>query len=371
MIDLTAELDSMQRWAYYGLETETQVQTQNLASQEVPMTNELTTTETQQLAGLEATIEAGLNTFVDVGQALLAIRDRRLYRTGYPTFDDYCRRRWGINRAHGYRLIEAAQVVSSLQMSPIGDTPLPANESQARPLSALPPDQQALAWQQAVETAPGGKLTAAHVQQTVDSFSYPSEGAGGEGQRSNVPTFQRSNPSQPFQLIMSQDSEEWYTPEEYIEMARLVMSGIDLDPATSLIAQQWIRATVYYTIADDGLAQPWLGRAWVNPPYTKNGEDSKAEIWSTRLLAEYHAGRVTEAILLVNNKAGYKWFENVWDQALACFARDLIRFIRPDGSRPGKAKVGSVFFYLGPNTARFAEVFGKIGRVVTSEGNLL
>ena len=364
-VSLAAELDSMQRWAYYGLED--QVQTQYLASltsltQEEPMTNELTTTETQQLAALEATIEAGLNTFVDVGQALLAIRDQRLYRANHPTFDDYCRRRWGINRAHGYRLIEAAQVVSSLQMSPIGDTHgVPANEAQARPLAALPSDRQALAWQRAVETAPEGKITAAHVQQVVDSFSPPPEDGTGD----------KSRMSQPFQLVMSQDSEEWYTPEEYIEMARLVMGGIDLDPATSLVAQQWIRATVYYTIDDDGLAQPWLGRAWVNPPYTKNGEDSKAEIWSSRLLSEYHAGRVTEAILLVNNKAGYKWFENVWDQALACFARDLVRFIRPDGSRPGKAKVGSVFFYLGPNTARFTEVFSKIGRIITSEGKLL
>lgn len=189
--------------------------------------------------------------------------------------------------------------------------------------------------------------------------------------KENGPVAQRGM-SQAFDLIMSQDSEEWYTPEEYIVLAREVMGGIDLDPATSLIAQQWIRATVAYTVEDNGLAQPWLGRTWLNPPYNKQGDrDSNAEIWSNRLIGEYQAGRVSQAILLVSNKAGYRWFENVWDQALACFARDLIGFIRPDGVRPGKAKVGSVFFYFGPNLARFAEVFGRIGRVVNSEGNLL
>ena len=65
--------------------------------------------------------------------ALLAIRDGRGYRFEYATFEEYCRERWGMNRAHAYRLIDAAEVVNNL--SPIGD--IPANESQARPLTQL------------------------------------------------------------------------------------------------------------------------------------------------------------------------------------------------------------------------------------------
>jgi hypothetical protein len=351
-MNLTAELDSMQRWAYYGLEDDFLTK---LLAEEPLVTNELTltATELQELAALESIIESGMQTFVDVGQALITIRDQRLYRAEYHSFDDYCRDRWSFRRAHAYRLIDAAQVVSNLETA---DGPLPANESQARALAPLPPDQQRAAWQRVVESAPGGKITTAHIEHTVATiFDQP-------------PT----SMSQPFQLVMSQDSEEWYTPTEYITLAREVMGGIDLDPATSAIAQQWIKATVFYTIADNGLVQPWLGRTWLNPPYIKNGEwESNSEVWSNKLIAEYQAGRVTEAILLVSNKAGYNWFEHVGDQALACFARDLIRFVRPDGSRPGKAKVGSTFFYLGPNRPRFAEIFGRIGRVVTAEGNLL
>lgn len=51
-------------------------------------------------------------------------------------------------------------------VSPIGDNK-PVTESQARPLTRLEPDQQRIAWQKAVETAPEGKVTAAHVYKIV------------------------------------------------------------------------------------------------------------------------------------------------------------------------------------------------------------
>lgn len=95
------------------------------------------------LAQREAVIERGLNTFIEVGEALAAIRDKRLYREQYATFEDYCANRWGWKRAHAYRMIEAAEVVQEL--SPIGDTPLPTTESQARELVPLRDDPEAMA----------------------------------------------------------------------------------------------------------------------------------------------------------------------------------------------------------------------------------
>ena len=49
---------------------------------------------------------------------------------------------------------------------PIGST-LPVEQAQARPLTSLPPEQQREVWQEAVETAPARKVTAKHVQATV------------------------------------------------------------------------------------------------------------------------------------------------------------------------------------------------------------
>jgi len=132
----------------------------------------ISSVEAAVLADQEAIIAQGLKTFYAVGTALLTIRDQRLYREDHSTFEDYCTARWGMQRAHAYRLIEAAGVIDDV--SPIGDI-LPINEAQARPLAALPSEQRAAAWQTAVETAPEGKVTAAHVAATVRDIITPPE----------------------------------------------------------------------------------------------------------------------------------------------------------------------------------------------------
>lgn len=131
------------------------------------LTDDLLPAERDQLAAHEATIERGLGTFVEVGNALLAIRDGRLYQKvlGFSTFEDYCRERWGFSRQRAHQMLDAARIVE--RVSTIVDT-LPATESQVRPLAALPAEQQPQAWARAVETATNGKLTAAHVQSVVN-----------------------------------------------------------------------------------------------------------------------------------------------------------------------------------------------------------
>lgn len=126
----------------------------------------LTTTEQQALETHERTIARGIDTFVEVGNALAAIRDAQLYRGDHPTFEAYCRERWEIGRARAYQLMDAAAAATAV--STLVDTPAPANEAQVRPLAGLPPAQQRQVWQEAVTTAPGGKVTGAHVQQVAD-----------------------------------------------------------------------------------------------------------------------------------------------------------------------------------------------------------
>lgn len=118
--------------------------------------------ESGDLARLESVVSEGLRTFVEVGAALAEIRDRRLYRAEYVTFEDYCQERWGMSRAHAYRTIAASEVVGVL--SPRGDKP--TSEKQVRPLTKLPPEDQPKAWEKAVEQA-NGKPTAAQVRAAV------------------------------------------------------------------------------------------------------------------------------------------------------------------------------------------------------------
>ena len=72
---------------------------------------DLSATEYASLEQHENTIKRHLDHFSAVGQALLAIRDGRLYRATHKTFEAYCRERWSIGRNRANRLILASIAV--------------------------------------------------------------------------------------------------------------------------------------------------------------------------------------------------------------------------------------------------------------------
>src|SRR5262249_50102678 len=111
--------------------------------------------------------------------------------------------------------------------------------------------------------------------------------------------------STPSHVSHNSGEQHWYTPPEYLDAVRQVFGGeIDLDPASSGIAQQTVKAAKYFTTEDDGLTQPWGGRVFLNPPYASG----LVEPFVDKLVDELAADRVTEAILLVNNATETKWF---------------------------------------------------------------
>jgi phage N-6-adenine-methyltransferase len=151
--------------------------------------------------------------------------------------------------------------------------------------------------------------------------------------------------------------QEWYTPARYIDAVRDVLGTIDLDPASSPEAQQTVRATRFYTAEDHGLTQAWQGRVFMNPPYAQ----PLIEQFITRLIAEVHAGHVTEAILLTHNYSDTAWFHQAEAAAQRlCFTKGRIRFRRADGVRDSPTN-GQVFFYFGADPSRFVEVFSALG----------
>jgi hypothetical protein len=291
----------------------------------------------------EAIIARGLETFIDVGNALLAIRDKRLYREKHSTFEDYCQDRWGMQRAHAYRLMDAAKVAGYL--SPMGDI-LPASERQARPLSSLEPEQQQEIWTQVVENAPKDgegkpRITAALVQDAVNEYQGKPHVSHNSG------------------------NNEWYTPPKFIEAARAVMGAIDVDPASTTAANGTVRATTFYTIETDGLAQEWNGRVWMNPPYGQ----PYIEHFCDKLIVEYNEGRAREACVLVNNATETAWFQTLLLCADAlCFPRQRVRFLDEDGRPTGQPLQGQAILYFGPHIAAFAEQFAEFGKILYATG---
>lgn len=314
--------------------------------------------ETQRLEVLESVIDAGMQTFVHVGNALLEIRDGRLYRQTHATFEDYCRERWGMARNYANKMIAAAEVATNLGTTvPI----LPATESQARPLTALEPEQQREAWQRAVETAPNGKVTAAHVQSVVSEYRRPEPAFdwaddNDESLTDDDMQVMQPEPSRPH-VSFNSGNNEWYTPAEYIEAAREVMGRIDLDPASSDIANQTIRAVTYYTAEDDGLSHHWRGNVWMNPPYA--GE--LIGKFASKLIYHVTECDVRQAIILVNNATETTWFQEMIDEATAVvFPRSRVRFWKPDGTL-GAPLQGQAIIYIGQHADAFLSEFSRFG----------
>lgn len=150
---------------------------------------------------------------------------------------------------------------------------------------------------------------------------------------------------------------QWFTPEEYIEAAREVMGGIDLDPASHPAAQQTVQADSYFTPEDDGLAQPWNGRIWLNPPYAQPLIGQFVD----KLLEERVGGRVQQAIMLTHNYTDTSWFHRAEGlAALVCFTRGRIKFYDQDGDECSPTQ-GQAFFYYGDEGDVFRQVFSQFG----------
>jgi len=161
--------------------------------------------------------------------------------------------------------------------------------------------------------------------------------------------------------LINQDSgnPEWYTPSPIIEAARATMGSIDLDPASCGAANELVRATRYFTQADDGLAQPWFCNVWMNHPYSARGNPQ----WVNKLVREYEAGNVKQACCIVNASTSELWFQPLLDFPM-CLLRGRLRFIPGSGQHESSPGKGSAVIYLGPSVDKFAVAFRPFGSIM-------
>ena len=113
------------------------------------------------------------------------------------------------------------------------------------------------------------------------------------------------------------DDETWLTPPHVL----LALGAFDLDPC-SPINRPWDTAAAHFTKLDDGLAKPWHGRVWMNPPY-----GAVASAWMRRMAA--HGNGV--ALIFARTETA-AWTDSVWPHAGAVlFLSKRLTFHRIDG----------------------------------------
>jgi len=215
--------------------------------------------ERTELASCEAIIERGIREFFEVGEALLRIRNGRLYRAEYSTFDDYCLERWGFTSRNALRYMNAAQVLQNLQITDGNSTSsssLPSSIVSTEPLVRLEPDQQREAWQRAVDTAPDGKITAGHVQRVVDDMTRPAEPEQGEEE---WPVWRHEEGAPAYCKYCYETHTKWEPVEAYVWECRLCHHRT-ADEFMQLGGPE----TQYIDPASD---------QWVRIPHSANGEE--------------------------------------------------------------------------------------------------
>jgi phage N-6-adenine-methyltransferase len=315
---------------------------------------------------------------------LLDLYEREGWKAlGYDSWRECVKAEFLQSQSHLYELLGAAKVERNLSaMAEIGTIP----ERQLRPLTSFDSQTQRDIWNRAKETAPEGKITASHIEQVSREFKnnqeeivfesfdewannpnppYEVEEEEGKLQEPGIKKAPALVPlqSQSMKLLTRSENDSWRTPAHYIEAAREVLNGIDLDPASSEIANQTVKAMSYFTKEDDGLAQPWIaGTVWINPPYGKTNNMSNQGLFAQKLVDEYEAGNVGEGIILVNHYHGYNWFAPL-DPFPFCRVNHRISFVNPETNLEGdEAKASSVFVYVGKDPRKFYRVFKQFGR---------
>lgn len=197
----------------------------------------------------------------------------------------------------------------------------------------------------------------------------------------------------------SSKSVEAYTPPEIVEAARATMGGIDLDPASCVLANSVIKAREWMgpSIGINGLQSDWRSngpthaptRVLLNPPGGQLNRDtlepaahgaSSAAVWWGKLTEEWEAGNVEQAIFVCFSMAVFKTAQSLGYPAPYrfpfCVPRQRLRFWgddRPPGT--GQPSHDNAIVYLPPclivgdevayfeGRERFRKAFSPFGEV--------
>lgn len=200
------------------------------------------------------------------------------------------------------------------------------------------------------------------------------------------PVARTSKKQKKSEKVVRRNRNGWCTPESVLEPIREFFGGqIDLDPCSNEHAT--VHAQTEYRLPTDGLAAPWFGKVFVNPPFGRDTErGTNLDHWVRRCVRARREEGAEVIALIPAAFTTKRWHDYIFPSATAVFIpRGRIEFVEPppyqgnfsteaeyeaaldEFTSPDRPKssppMGCALIYWGDRLPRFIESFGRLGRV--------
>lgn len=122
----------------------------------------------------------------------------------------------------------------------------------------------------------------------------------------------------------SSATDDWPTPQDFFDQVAKEFGPFDLDPCASA---ENAKAPKFYTQADDGLAQDWSGKVWMNPPYGRTiGQ------WMKKAYEASQHGALV--VCLVPSRTDTAWWHDYAAKGEVRFIRGRLKFGNAKANAP-------------------------------------
>lgn len=193
--------------------------------------------------------------------------------------------------------------------------------------------------------------------------------------------------------LINQDSgdTERYTCPEIMARVQTFFGHIELDPASTKLANKTVKASRIITKKGDGLSKDWKAKnVWLNHPFQKGElackaickkkacndptytnyrghcitEDIPSNLhWMEKLISEYHKGNFQESLNITFVNSSETWCQLLLREGIQCFVSKRVQYSSPTGKKSSGVTKGSMITYLGSRKEEFKTLFGEIGVV--------
>lgn len=136
------------------------------------------------------------------------------------------------------------------------------------------------------------------------------------------------------------------------------MGTIDLDPASSAVANLRVLAVDIFTQAENGLEKMWWGNVWLNHPF---GRDTNAA-WVEKISNEWSDSNIKAACCITFACTSERWFQPLTRRP-QCYLSPRTNYFLPDGTLKRGVTKGRVVTYFGEDLGSFFNAFRGLGSI--------